>query len=215
MPFLTDVNKIAVRRHGDDLWAIVDTIVYRGSVDTFTVPADYVTDFASVPAPVVWLIPRYGRYTPAAILHDYLITDAQPAGSIRSRDTDGLFRRVMRELGVSAPRRWLMWAGVRWGSITGHRWHPEDWATLPGVLAISLAAAPFVLPGALATLWGLAALRVAEVVSPAAPAEPGPPRAVDTGWGRPLLDLDALRARAAGMDERRADRLGDDPEDPT
>jgi hypothetical protein len=180
MPFVSDVNAITVRRHGDDMWTLTEPVVYRGAVDTFTVPRGYVTDFASIPAVVVWLIPRYGRWTPAAILHDYLITDAQRAGTISSRDTDGLFRRVMRELGVSTPHRWLMWAGVRWGSLTGHRWHPEDWATLPAVLAISLAALPFVAPGALATLWGIAALRLAEVVSPPAPVKAGPLRAVDT-----------------------------------
>ena len=35
---------------------------------TFEVPAGFDTDFASVPTPFTWLVPRYGLYTKAAIL---------------------------------------------------------------------------------------------------------------------------------------------------
>src|SRR5438093_7156274 len=36
------------------------------------VPAGFVTDLASVPVFLTWIFPRYGKYTKAAILHDYL-----------------------------------------------------------------------------------------------------------------------------------------------
>jgi hypothetical protein len=171
MPFATPVDTLAVVRHGDDRWATVDPIVYDGQTERWMIEPGYVTDFASVPPIVVWLIPRFGRYTPAAILHDYLITDVLPAGMITPNDVDGLFRRVMRELGVSTPRRWLMWAGVRYGSLFGGRtagW----WRTAPAVLAVSVAALPVVLPGVLGTAVGLALFGVAEVVSPPRPALP-------------------------------------------
>jgi hypothetical protein len=62
MPFAGD--GVVVRRLDDENWALVRPLVYRGNTDTFTVPGDFVTDFASVPRIAVWLIPRFGRYTP-------------------------------------------------------------------------------------------------------------------------------------------------------
>lgn len=140
------ISDVVVARHGDTRWRLDEPMIYRGTRDTFTVPQGYVTDFATVPRIVAWLIPRYGRYTPAAILHDYLITDVLPAGEIEPNDVDGLFRRVMRELGVSTARRWLMWAGVRWGSLFSGR--TAGWIqTAPAVLGISAAALPVLLLG--------------------------------------------------------------------
>jgi hypothetical protein len=200
MPFLTDVDTITVRRHGDDMWALTEPVVYRGQTDTFTVPRGYVTDFASIPAVVVWLIPRYGRWTPAAILHDYLITDILPRGrgvleqdrdpdAPTCRDVDGIFRRVLRELGVSTPHRWLMWTGVRWGALFGGR-RDGWWRDAPAALALSLLALPMVLPGVLGAVWGRGLLALIERFSPPAPPARGPLVVVET--------LDRLRSAGGG-----------------
>jgi hypothetical protein len=111
VPF--DSPPLTVRRASDQLWEVVEPLVYRGRRDTFVVPAGFRTDFASVPRVVVWLIPSFGRYTPAAVLHDWLVTTGLDTGAVSSRDADGLFRRVLRELEVPPVRRWLMWCGVR------------------------------------------------------------------------------------------------------
>src|SRR5262249_8024803 len=63
-----------------------------------------------------WLLPRYGRYTRPAILHDYLC-DLARTGAIDRADADGIFRRAMRELGVPFLKRWLMWTAVRAGGV--------------------------------------------------------------------------------------------------
>ncbi|MFI5781468.1 DUF1353 domain-containing protein [Nocardia sp. NPDC051570] len=90
-------------------WLVCEPIVYLGKRQWFVIPAGFRTDFASVPRVLVWLIPRYGAYTRAAILHDYLCRTAV----VSPKDADGLFRRVLRECGVSLPQRWMMWTGVR------------------------------------------------------------------------------------------------------
>jgi hypothetical protein len=72
MPF--ESSAVVVRRLDDQFWAVEQPLVYRGRRDRFTVPVGFRTDFASVPRVAVWLIPRFGRYTPAAILHDWLCT---------------------------------------------------------------------------------------------------------------------------------------------
>ncbi|MGK8490682.1 DUF1353 domain-containing protein [Nocardia asiatica] len=90
-------------------WRVTEPLVYRGATEEFVVPAGFRTDFASVPRALVWLIPRYGVYTRAAILHDYLLSSK----AVSVADADGIFRRSLHELGVSLPRRWMMWAAVR------------------------------------------------------------------------------------------------------
>ena len=160
MPFETD--SVTVRRRDDRHWTVVEPLVYRGRTDTFVVPAGFPTDFASVPRVAVWLIPRFGRYTLAAILHDWLCTEGIRSGAVSSRDADGIFRRVMRELGVPVVRRWLMWAGVRWGALTDPERRP-GWAfSAPGVLAISVLAAPVVVPPGVLILLALAVYGLVE-----------------------------------------------------
>lgn len=104
---------VVVRQVDAKSWELREPVTYEGRDETFVVPAGFKTDFASIPRMFVWLIPRYGNYTRAAILHDYLCT-AKP---VSRADADGLFRRAMQELGVSVPRRWMMWAAVRAASF--------------------------------------------------------------------------------------------------
>jgi hypothetical protein len=103
---------VVVKEIDERFWELVDPITYDGNAESFTVPAGFRTDFASVPRPLVWLLPRYGAYTKSAILHDFLCTTAP----VSRADADGLFRRSMRELGVPFLRRWMMWAAVRLAS---------------------------------------------------------------------------------------------------
>lgn len=155
---------VTVRRLDDERWELVAPIIYRGKIDTFVVPAGFVTDFASVPRVAVWLIPRFGRYTPAAILHDWLCGPGIRGGLIAPVDADGVFRRVMRELGVPTVQRWLMWTGVRWSATTQAHRRPGWWSTAPATIGISLAALPMVAPAGVAILLGLAVYTVAERV---------------------------------------------------
>lgn len=115
MPF-QQTRPLALARRDDETWVLLEPLVYQGKRESFTVPAGFVTDFASVPRVATWLVPRFGRYTLAAVLHDWLLEVAIGQGLVSSRDADGLFRRVMRELGVPPVRRWLMWTGVRWAA---------------------------------------------------------------------------------------------------
>lgn len=130
---------VVVRQLDAKSWTVVEPLGYTGRVETFEVPVGFETDFASVPRPFTWLLPTYGVYTKAAILHDYLCR----TGEVSRADADGLFRRSMRELEVSIPRRYLMWAAVRLASfMRGSR--PGDWVAL--VLSAVAALVLVVLP---------------------------------------------------------------------
>ena len=165
MPFVGESNPL-VEQVGDRDWEVAKPLIYRGQTDEFTVPAGMPTDFASVPRVFVWFLPRYGRYTKAAILHDYLwrYRVGDPSQPVTRRDADGLFRRVMRELGVPFLRRWIMWTAVRWAALT-KRDGREGWIRdAPQVLLVTVVASPFVIPPAIVVLVGLALFYVLEML---------------------------------------------------
>ncbi len=141
-------STVDVRQVDDQDWVTLRALTYQAKAEEFEVPVHERTDFASVPRVFVWFIPRYGRYTKSAILHDYLCSVAVPAGRISRIDADGIFRQSMRELGVPFLRRWIMWAAVRWGALTNPAgradWRKEAWR----VATVTVVALPVVAPAA-------------------------------------------------------------------
>lgn len=144
MPFIEPFAAVQVEQLDARRWILLEGLRYEGAKDKggdcFEVPPGYITDFASVPRVLIALIPVFGKYTPAAILHDRLLTDYLPQGLISSVDADGVFRRVLRELKVPTVKRWLMWTGVRWGAVFSKVRRPGSLRTLPQVLLISVPA---------------------------------------------------------------------------
>lgn len=143
-----------------------EPLVYRGKTQTFTIPAFFTTDFASVPRFLRWLVPAFGVYTLATILHDWFCRLLRKGESpVSARDADAIFRRVMREYRVSFVTRWVVWTGVRWGSL-GNSYRREGWLKdAPLVLLISLLVAPLVVPTALTVLVSLVIFRTVEVLA--------------------------------------------------
>lgn len=83
-----------------------------GSGDLIVVPVGFGTDLASVPR-VAWsILPPWGEYSQAAVLHDYLYD----RGHDRSRRfADRQFLDAMAALDVPRLIRWSMWLAVRAG----------------------------------------------------------------------------------------------------
>jgi hypothetical protein len=163
VPFSEDAE-VVVRQADEQFWELTRSLEYRGNVDTFVVPAGMLTDFASVPRPFVWFIPQYGRYTMAAILHDYLWSRLAAQGALSYLDADAIFRRALRELGVAFLRRWIMWAAVRWTALRKPGGTRGWWREAPRVVLFTLAALPFVLLPAVLIAVELAAFYVVELV---------------------------------------------------
>ncbi len=111
MSFEGDID---LRWMGDGRWRLMSELIYVGGEgDRFAIPAGYITDLASVPQCLQGLYPAYGAYIGASVWHDYAITHLTPMGVITGRDTDGIFRRIMKEEQVPFGRRWAMWTAVR------------------------------------------------------------------------------------------------------
>jgi hypothetical protein len=160
-------------------WSMTEPLswtgTFRGEIGRLLVPASpeapFTTDLASVPRVLTWLFPRYGKYTKAAVLHDYLCrtigretvevfparpeeeTEAPPEPQLielRDRsDADEVFRLVMTELGVPWARRWLMWSAVSWATLFTGLWPGREsrpaYRWIGRVLAVAGPAAAIVL----------------------------------------------------------------------
>lgn len=143
MPFNT--TTVSVTSANGNQWVLDRPLTYRGQRDRFVIPAGFRTDFATIPRLLTWLVGRTGQHTLAVVLHDWLVTTGVDSGAVSHRDADGLLRRVLRETGTPFVRRWLMWAGVRYGALFGGR--RDDWIRDAALVAlITVLAAPVVAP---------------------------------------------------------------------
>ena len=112
MPFLTELT---IKPVNGDEWELTLPLEYqtlRGK--RIVVEPGFQMDLASIPRIFTPLFPVHGKWTRAAVVHDWLY-----ANEIGEReDADRIFKDAMKELGVPAWRRWMMWAAVRAGGWT-------------------------------------------------------------------------------------------------
>lgn len=98
--------------------------------DTFiTIPAGTISDGATVPRPLWWLLPPWGdRATLAAVLHDYIclaIDNRQPVPGCETRARcDAHFHAALLACGVADWKAALLWAAVRIHSL--YFWRPPS-----------------------------------------------------------------------------------------
>jgi len=71
-----------------------------GSEDSdkvINVPFGFLTDFASVPRPLWWMYPKWGKYGNAAVIHDYLYWEQK----YPRKESDSIFLEAMSVLEVN------------------------------------------------------------------------------------------------------------------
>ena len=99
-------------------WAIWKEFTYHvgqlNSGETITVPLGFRTDFASVPPIFRFLVPRWGKYGKAAIVHDFCYWEQQ----YPRKRADEIFREAM---GVSEVARWRIFVMYRAVRLFGGR----------------------------------------------------------------------------------------------
>ena len=169
----------ALQEIGDNDFKLLEPFGYtsRNGKPMIPVTPHYLpgTDLASIPSFLGWFARRHGRHTPAALLHDELVTDdleslPEPARMERA-NADLLFREALVDSGVPLVKSWVLWTGVtlptRWRSSAGAKialatWFAAAlagtgllvyglWTTSPIPVAIALVA-----PALFAFLWGRA-----------------------------------------------------------
>jgi len=76
---------------------------------SYTVPAKFVTDLASIPRVFQSLIPKLGRHNGPSVIHDRQYVEK----TWKKRDVDRFFRATSKAAKVPYHRRILMWLAVR------------------------------------------------------------------------------------------------------
>jgi hypothetical protein len=99
-------NTLTISPVGVKLWEVRED--YRHDGASVIVPEGFVTDLASVPR-ILWAIfPPFGRYTEAAVVHDYLYRIEADR-----KEADKEFYYIMRDEGVKKWKAKLMYWAVR------------------------------------------------------------------------------------------------------
>ena len=126
--FLTQLEVEEVKdddpaQDGRSTWRLTADLVYQSDLlgRLVTVPAGFVTDFASVPRlPVVWYLAG-GTDQKAAVVHDFLYH----SHDVSRAEADAVLREASAVNGQPWWRRNLMWAGVR---LFGQKPFDDDFA---------------------------------------------------------------------------------------
>lgn len=92
-------------------WILLYDLPYRPGISNtpITVPAGFVTDYASIPKPLWSFASPHGSYSEAAIVHDYLYWTQ----SCSRLQADNIFLIAMKEANVGAFKRWAIYRAVR------------------------------------------------------------------------------------------------------
>lgn len=86
----------------------------EGSGVWIVAPRWFVTDWASIPRALQWLIPK-DRGRRAAVIHDWLYATRGLRGQYSRAECDAIFLEAMEVIGVHPVTRRAMWLGVRAG----------------------------------------------------------------------------------------------------
>ena len=113
MSRFTEILRVSPLPDGKN-WVIVKEFGYdvgeENSGESINVPIGFITDFASVPRPLWWFTPKWGKYGNAAVIHDYCYWE-QVYDRKRS---DEIFREAMEVLKVGKTRTMLLYYAVKW-----------------------------------------------------------------------------------------------------
>lgn len=71
-------DKLILTPAGFKTWKLVEDFKATTKYGEVTVPKGFITDLASVPRILWFLLPPFGRYTQAAVAHDYLTFKKHP-----------------------------------------------------------------------------------------------------------------------------------------
>lgn len=103
------------------LWRLEQPLIYEvgelGSGRHITVPAGFETDGASVPRFFWAVLPTWGKYSRAAVIHDYLGTllvhGTPHAEGPNQKTIDAVFYEAMTVCEVRWPIKVLIWSTMR------------------------------------------------------------------------------------------------------
>ena len=115
------LNYPAVRQINSREWELLEDLEYHvgseDSADVILVSKGFITDFASSPKWTWWIVPPFGRYSPAAILHDFLYTQRERP----RKECDKIFLEAMVVMDVPIWQRNLIYQMVWFFGVSAYR----------------------------------------------------------------------------------------------
>lgn len=118
---------------GRGTWQLLVPLAYQSAIlgRVLTVPAGFITDFASVPrwVPVAFALVGDSAHK-AAVVHDWLYSSQETSRML----ADAVLREAAQATHVPDWRAWMLWTGVRIGGAS--RWKAPNSPQLPSVAAI-------------------------------------------------------------------------------
>jgi hypothetical protein len=119
-------SDLIVKSYNETKWQLTEEFYFyfeeHGKRINVVVPKGFITDFASVPR-ILWsILPPTGRYTKAAVLHDYLYSNSSKLETNR-KQCDKMFLKGMEVLGV---KRWVRNTIYRAVRIFGNKYYKKD-----------------------------------------------------------------------------------------
>lgn len=101
----------------DGTYSLTEDFVFEdssviGEGNKIIVPANFKTDYASVPWPLTLFFPKDGRHAIAAVVHDYLYGLARENKFSRVV-ADAIFLAIMKKSGVNTQKAMVMYFAVR------------------------------------------------------------------------------------------------------
>lgn len=126
-PLMTQFSPEATQKLGKRVWVVTVPftyyIEYKYSLKKVNIPLGFLSDGASVPKFWRWLLPPWGRYGQACVVHDYLCEHLQILWSekpfnITRQEADKIFLEAMKVLNVPSYIRYPMyWAVSLWTKV--------------------------------------------------------------------------------------------------
>jgi hypothetical protein len=119
------VTQMSGKHDGWRRWKLTVALVYEAGRHNhgklIVVPGGFVSDGPTIPRFLWAVLPVWGTYGRAGVVHDYLcarIEYGDPHEAARTRtEADGIFYDAMVVLGVGMLTRWAMYFGVRIGTL--------------------------------------------------------------------------------------------------
>ena len=109
------MKKLVVTPHGKDCWELYKDFEAYG----VKVPKGFVTDLASIPKFFWRILPPFGLYSEAAVIHDYLYRCEGLTSYPTKADADNLFYEIMLDSEVKKWKAYAMFKAVR---LFGPKW---------------------------------------------------------------------------------------------
>lgn len=125
-PLAVSISDKARERDGLTTAVLVEAFGYQDDTEKLriTVPKQFWTDFASIPAWARGVVSPFGRHAKAAVIHDWLYAVGEPG---QKDVADRVFAHAMVELEVAAWVRELMHSAVSLGGGAAFARADHDW----------------------------------------------------------------------------------------